>query len=226
MPQKINQKINQKIKQILKRAFVVAALVPFSGCSTPQKVSPTPDAPSAIKTAYAMESIPRFASLDDLVKWTGDHFKYDSKRLHGTTSAEGEPSPAFQIRTPQELYELHAGICTDLAHFGVQVARRDQLAPAFSYLKLYLKPRLIGGHSVSRHWLAIAQTEEGLLRFFGDSRHPGKLSQGYATVEAFLNTDSEYKKSPILQFEVREIWDRPTRKIALVRKRKIGPLKK
>ncbi|MBK8739918.1 MAG: hypothetical protein IPM02_10415 [Betaproteobacteria bacterium] len=193
-------------------------LTTAASASVPEAADPSSDAPEQRATpATAYKNAPTYQQAlqawrtpEDLNAWIGARFEYDMPRAMLLSETQRSKSGSLPIHRPGDFFAAPAGVCVDLARFGVETLRAIDPAARASYLMIEFAPVTIGGNTLRLHWLASFQ-RDGKHYFFADSKRPGHLSGPHASTQEFIDGYAKYRGRTIVRFRELESYERPRR---------------
>ena len=124
------------------------------------------------------------------------------------------------ILSPEAFFGSPAGVCVDLARFGVETLRAIAPETQPTYLMIEFDPVAIKGNTLRRHWVVSFQ-REGQHYFFADSKRPGLMVGPYKTVQAFIAEYAHYRGRQIVAFRTAESYERRLRTPAAKQSREL-----
>jgi hypothetical protein len=122
-------------------------------------------------------------------------------------------SGSLAIHRPSDFFAAPAGVCVDLARFGVETLRAIDPAAQAQYLMIEFAPVAIGGNTLRLHWLASFK-RDGKHYFFADSKRPGHLSGPHASTQEFIDGYAKYRGRTIVRFRELDSYERMKRTLA------------
>lgn len=121
------------------------------------------------------EALARWTGADDINAWIGAKFQYDRARALQLSETQRERNGRMPIHEPQDFFVAPAGVCVDLARFGVETLRSLEPVTRPRYLMIEFDPVTIQGNTLRRHWVTLYERAGGLY-FFADSKRPGHVA--------------------------------------------------
>lgn len=183
---------------------------------------PRADAPAvAAPTTYA-DALASWRSAEDIAAWLDASFVYDRDRARALSASERARRGTPPILAPAAFYAAPAGVCVDLARFGVETLAAIDPASAPRYLMIEFDPAELDGALLRRHWVAVFR-RDGALHVFADSKRPGRVAGPYGSVDAFLREYADYRGRRIVAHAERDGYARATRAMAAKRGAIAGP---
>jgi hypothetical protein len=146
-------------------------------------------------------------SPEDVSKWIAENFTYDRQRALLLSETNRATNHNTTIFTPPELYDRRAGVCIDLARFGVETLRHINPNITPKYLMITFEPIEIDGQILRRHWLTTFQ-RNGSYFFMADSKRPGHIAGPFKDVESFINTYENYRGRKIVTFALLDTYQK------------------
>jgi hypothetical protein len=147
---------------------------------------------------------------EDMSAWLAAHFLYDTARAVQLSETQRIKKGTFQIYTPSQFFDLKAGVCVDLARFGVETLRRIDPQSQPRYLMIEFDPIQISGNTVRLHWLASFK-RDGKTYFFADSKRPGHIAGPYNETREFIDEYEQYRGRKIVAFRESESYQKQRR---------------
>ena len=99
------------------------------------------------------QALGTWKTAEDISKWIGGSFKYDRERAIKLSSDRKNRKKGISIYKPSEFFETKAGVCVDLARFGVETLKKIDPNSDPNYLMIEFDPIQINGHTFRLHWL-------------------------------------------------------------------------
>lgn len=201
--------------------LLLLLLTTAASASLLEAADPRSDAPElrgAPATAFKdaptyRQALQTWRTPEDLNAWIGARFEYDMPRAMRLSETQRGKSGSLAIHRPNDFFAAPAGVCVDLARFGVETLRAIDPAVQASYLMLEFAPVTIGGNTLRMHWLASFK-RDGKYYFFADSKRPGHLSGPHATTQEFIDGYAQYRGRSIVAFRELESYERKKRTLA------------
>lgn len=138
-------------------------------------------------------------TAEDINKWAATSFIYDKARAIKLSSNQRSKNQGISIYNPSDFFEIKAGICVDLARFGVETLRKIDPNSDPKYLMIKFDPIEINGNTFQLHWL-VSFKRDGMKYFFGDSNRPGYIAGPYIDTQAFVDEYEQYRGRKIVAF--------------------------
>ena len=206
------------MRHLLISLFLLSAA---AAASLPEAADPRSDAPeqrAAPATAYKsaptyQQALRAWRTPEDLNAWIGARFEYDMPRAMLLSETQRSKSGSLAIHRPSDFFAAPAGVCVDLARFGVETLRAIDPAGQARYLMIEFAPVNIGGNTLRMHWLASFK-RDGKYYFFADSKRPGHLSGPHASTQEFIDGYAKYRGRSIVRFRELESYERQRRTLA------------
>jgi hypothetical protein len=129
-------------------------------------------------------------TAEDINKWIAGGFIYDKARAIKLSSNPRTKNKGIPIYSPSEFFDSQAGVCVDLARFGVETLRIIDPNSDPKYLMIEFDPIQINGNTFRLHWL-VSFKRDGMKYVFCDSKRPGYIAGPYNSTQVFI---SEYEK--------------------------------
>jgi len=206
-------------------AFAFAVAV---AAQAPERANPASDAPEGTRAAapaggfpatYA-DALARWRTPEDIDRWIGASFHYDAARARRLSESERTRSGTPAILAPATFYADPAGVCVDLARFGVETLAAVDPSTRPRYLMIEFDPAQVGGELLRRHWVA-TRRQDGAILVYADSKRPGHVAGPYASIDDFVRDYAAYRGRRIVTVQERESYARTMRAAAPRRER--GP---
>jgi hypothetical protein len=147
---------------------------------------------------------------EDVISWLAVHFSYDTARAIELSETQRIKKGAFPIYTPAQFFDLKAGVCVDLARFGVETLKRIDPQSHPKYLMIEFDPVQIAGNTMRLHWLASFKRNSKTY-FFADSKRPGHITGPYNETQEFIDDYEQYRGRKIVAFRETESYQRQRR---------------
>ncbi|RJP52959.1 MAG: hypothetical protein C4583_05715 [Anaerolineaceae bacterium] len=178
----------------------------------------TRDSTAAFKPARSFkEALEIWQTPEDINGWIAANFSYDMKRaMQLSETQRTNYAPPLSIYPPDEFFDIKAGVCVDLARFGVETLRRIDPQSDPKYLMIEFDPVHIAGNTLRLHWL-VSFKRDGKAYFFADSKRPGHIAGPYSDTREFINVYEQYRVRKIVAFRELESYKkkRGTQKLKL-----------
>ncbi len=136
-------------------------------------------------------------TAEDINIWITGSFLYDKARAIKLASNQRTKDGGIPVYTPSEIFESKAGVCVDLARFGVETLRIIDPNSDPKYLMIEFDPIQIEGNTFRLHWL-VSFKRDGMTYFFCDSKRPGYIAGPYQNTEAFISEYERYRGRKIV----------------------------
>ena len=136
-------------------------------------------------------------TAEDINKWIAASFIYDKARAIKLSSSQRTKNEGISVYKPSELFESKAGVCVDLARFGVETLRIIDPKSDPKYLMIEFDPIQINGNTFRLHWL-VSFKREGMKYFFCDSKRPGYIAGPYKSTQVFISEYEQYRGRKIV----------------------------
>ncbi len=170
------------------------------------------------------QALGTWKTAEDINKWVGGSFTYDRARAIKLSSDAKNRGKGISIYKPSEFFVTKAGICVDLARFGVETLKKIDPSSDPNYLMIEFDPIQINGHKFRLHWL-VSFKKDGKKFFFCDSKRPGFLSGPYNSTQGFINEYEQYRGRKIVAHRELESYKKK-RKLRSMEKRRTKSPKK
>jgi hypothetical protein len=159
---------------------------------------------------------------EDINAWIAANFSYDMARAVRLSESQRAQNAPPSIYSPAELFHTRAGVCVDLARFGVETLRRIDPQSAPQYLLIEFDPLHITGHTWRLHWL-VSFERHGQRYFFADSQRPGHIAGPYQETREFIHDYEQYRGRKIVAFRELGSYQKSRRTHALKRQASESP---
>jgi hypothetical protein len=136
-------------------------------------------------------------TAEDINKWIAGSFIYDKARAIKLSSNQRTKNGGIPIYNPSELFESKAGVCVDLARFGVETLRIIDPNSDPKYLMIEFDPIQMNGNTFRLHWL-VSFKRDGMIYFFCDSKRPGYIAGPYTSTQVFISEYEQYRGRKIV----------------------------
>jgi hypothetical protein len=136
-------------------------------------------------------------TAEDINSWIAGSFLYDKVRAIKLSSNQRTKDEGIPIYTPSKIFESKAGVCVDLARFGVETLRIIDPNSDPKYLMIEFDPIQIDGNTFRLHWL-VSFKRDGMTYFFCDSKRPGYIAGPYKNTEVFISEYERYRGRKIV----------------------------
>jgi hypothetical protein len=138
-------------------------------------------------------------TAEDINTWVSNRFVYDRARAIELSSNQRTKDRRISIHKPSEFFESRAGICVDLARFGVETLRKIDPGSEPKYLMIEFEPIQIDGNTFRLHWL-VSFIKGGMKYFFCDSKRPGHIAGPYTSTRDFISEYERYRGREIMAY--------------------------
>jgi hypothetical protein len=168
------------------------------------------------------QALGTWKTAEDINKWVAGSFVYDRARAIELSSNRRINNKRIFIYHPSELFEIKAGVCVDLARFGVETLKiiNPNIAP--KYLMIKFKPIQIHGNTFRLHWL-VSFEKDGKKYFFCDSKRPGYIAGPYDRTQVFIREYEQYRACKIVAHRELESYKRTRKHKSAKKKHKKVP---
>lgn len=146
-------------------------------------------------------------TAEDINKWIAHSFIYDKARAIKLSSNQRTINGGTPIYNPSELFERKAGVCVDLARFGVETLRIIDPNSDPKYLMIEFDPIRIDGHTFRLHWL-VSFKRDGMIYFFCDSKRPEYIAGPYRSTQVFIGEYEQYRGRKIVAHQELESYQK------------------
>ena len=136
-------------------------------------------------------------TAEDINEWVTRNFKYEKARSIKLSSNERAKNTEISIYKPSDFFEIKAGVCVDLARFGVETLRTIDPNSAPKYLMIEFVPMQVNGNIFKLHWL-VSFERDGMKYFFCDSKRPSYIAGPYNSTQAFISEYEQYRGRKII----------------------------
>ncbi|MCJ7581838.1 MAG: hypothetical protein MUP98_15065 [Candidatus Aminicenantes bacterium] len=187
----------------LSMLFIVIFIVGWSNVS--HTANFLPDEPEIGRDIYVPyqtidsynQALGIWKSAEDINKWVAASFIYDKARAIKFSSNQKTKNKGISIYKPSEFFETKAGVCVDLARFGVETLRVIDADSDPKYLMIELDPIQINSNTFRLHWL-VSFKKDGMKYFFCDSKRPGYIAGPYNGTQVFISEYEQYRDRKIV----------------------------
>ena len=188
-----------------KLSMLLIFLFTFSGCNNSQTANILPDEPgfgpdvsvhSQSADSYN-QALDIWKTAEDIKEWVATSFIYDRARAIKLSSNQRTKDKGIPIYSPSEFFKIKAGVCVDLARFGVETLRIIDPNSNPKYLIIEFEPMQINGNTFRLHWL-VSFNRDGMKYFFCDSKHPGHIAGPYKSTQMFISEYEQYRNRKIV----------------------------
>lgn len=201
------------------KAFMLSVLFAVCGCAgglhTADPFSDEPEYPGALRPpiravdSYA-QALQIWKTPEDISGWMAANFTYDRARALQLSETQKTKRGGVSIYPPSAFFETGAGVCIDLARFGLETLRSIDPESAPKYLMVEFEPMIIRGNTLRLHWL-VSFRRGGKLYFFADSKRPAHIAGPYEDTEAFIRQYEQYRRRKIVSFREVETYEKQRR---------------
>lgn len=105
----------------------------------------------------------------------------------------------ISIYKPSEFFETKAGVCVDLARFGIETLRIIDPNSDPKYLMIEFDPIQINSNTFRLHWL-VSFKKDGVKYFFCDSKSPGYIAGPFNSTQVFISEYEQYRDRKIVAY--------------------------
>ena len=105
----------------------------------------------------------------------------------------------ISIYKPSEFFETKAGVCVDLARFGVETLRIVDPNSNPKYIMIEFVPIQMNSNTFRLHWL-VSFKKDGMKYFFCDSKRPGYIAGPYNSAQVFIMEYEQYRDRKIVSY--------------------------
>ncbi|HVE50588.1 MAG TPA: hypothetical protein VNG69_13355 [Casimicrobiaceae bacterium] len=164
---------------------------------------------SSLPASYAA-ALAMWKSPEDIAQFIDATFQYDRARaLELAENPDGSERRAA-IHAPEALFAKPAGVCVDLARFGVETLHRIDTRYQPRYLMIEFEPITVSGRTLRRHWVALFERDSALWAF-ADSWRPGHVAGPYPSLDAFIADYALARDRKIVAWQLRDGFERRKR---------------
>ena len=160
------------------------------------------------------EAIQVWKTPEDINGWIAANFSYDTSRAMRLSETQRTKHESLSIYSPSEFFDSKAGVCVDLARFGVETLRKIHPQSDPKYLMIEFDPIQITGNTLRLHWL-VSFKRDGKTCFFSDSKRPGHIAGPYNEVREFINEYAQYRGRKIVVYRELQSYQKQWRTEAL-----------
>ena len=188
-----------------KASMLFIFLFAFSWCNISHAANSLPDEPefgrdlsvhSQAADSYN-QALGIWKTAEDINKWVAIRFIYDTARAIKLSSNQRRKNNGISIYNPSEFFEIKAGVCVDLARFGVETLRIIDPNSDPKYLMIEFDPMQINRNAFRLHWL-VSFKRDGVQYFFCDSKRPGYIAGPYKSTQIFISEYEQYRNRKIV----------------------------
>lgn len=165
------------------------------------------------------QALSNWKTAEDINRWVAGSFVYDRARAIKLSSNRKNKKKGISIYKPSDFFVTKAGICVDLARFGVETLKKIDPNSDPNYLMIEFDPIQINGNTFRLHWL-VSFKKDGKKYFFCDSKRPGFIAGPYNNTQAFINEYQPYRNRKIVAHRELESYQKK-RKLKSVKERKV-----
>lgn len=188
-----------------KLSLLFIFLLSFSGCNAahaahllPDEPASEPDLPAPSRSPESYNrALDAWKTAEDINRWVAVSFIYDKKRALGLSSHQKIKNNGLSIYDPAQFFKIKAGVCVDLARFGVETLKIIDPNSDPKYLMIEFDPIQINGNTFRLHWL-VSFKKDGMKYFFCDSTRPGYIAGPYKSAQIFINAYKQYRNRGIV----------------------------
>jgi hypothetical protein len=171
----------------------------------------TRDSTMPFKAAGSYEkALQVWKTPEDINGWIAANFSYDTSRAMRLSETQRTKNERLSIYSPSEFFDSKAGVCVDLARFGVETLRRIHPQSDPKYLMIEFDPIQITENTLRLHWL-VSFKRDGKTYFFADSKRPGHIAGPYSDAREFINEYAQYRGRKIVAFRELESYQKQRR---------------
>jgi hypothetical protein len=161
---------------------------------------------------------------EDINKWVASNFIYDKGRAIKLSSNQKTKNRGISIYRPSEFFKTKAGVCVDLARFGVETLKIINPNSDPKYLMIEFAPTQVNGNTFRLHWL-VSFKKDGMKYFFCDSKRPGFIAGPYDSTQVFVREYEQYRSQEIVAHMELDSYIKPKKSKLERRKSGKGPNK-
>jgi hypothetical protein len=162
------------------------------------------------------EALRVWKTPEDIRQWVAGNFSYDTSRAIRLSESQRMKNERFSIYSPSEFFDRKAGVCVDLARFGVETLRRINPLSDPKYLMIEFDAIQLKGNTLRLHWLASFKRDDKTY-FFCDSKRPGDIAGPYNDTQEFIKEYEHYRGRKVVTFREVESYQKQRRTRALNR---------
>jgi hypothetical protein len=190
-----------------KLSMLFIFLFTFSWFNISHTANPLPDEPefgrdSSVHSQAAHsynQALDIWKTAEDINEWVAMSFIYDKARAIKLSSNQRSKKKGISIYNPSKFFEVKAGVCVDLARFGVETLKEIDPDSDPKYLMIKFDPIKINGNTFRLHWL-VSFKKDGMKYFFCDSKRPGYIVGPYNDTQSFVDEYEQYRGRKIVAF--------------------------
>jgi hypothetical protein len=146
---------------------------------------------------------------DDVNGWIGARFTYDAARAMQLSETQ-RGSARLAIHRPEAFYREPAGVCVDLARFGVETLRTIDASSKPVYLMVEFAPLEVAGNVLAAPLARRLRARRRAL-VFRRREAAGHLAGPYPSAAAFVDEYARYRGRAIVAFSERASYERTMR---------------
>ena len=161
-------------------------------------------------------------TAEDINKWVIGNFIYDKARAIKLSSNQRTKNKGISIYKPSIFFETKAGVCVDLARFGVETLRIIDPNSDPKYLMIEFVPMQVNGNTFQLHWL-VSFERDGMKYFFCDSKRPGYIAGPYNSTQVFINEYEQYRGRKIVTHQELESYKKQRKSKSVKERNKKTP---
>ena len=188
-----------------KLSMLFIFLFTFSWCNISHTANSLPDEPEFGRdlSVYSQaadsynQALDIWKTAEDINNWVAISFIYDKARAIKLSSNQRTKNKGISIYNPSEFFEIKAGVCVDLARFGVETLRIIDPNSDPKYLMIEFEPMQINRNTFRLHWL-VSFKRDGMTYFFCDSKRPGYIAGPYKSTQIFISEYEQYRNRKIV----------------------------
>jgi hypothetical protein len=139
-------------------------------------------------------------TAEDINKWVADNFIYDRARAIKLASNQRTKNGQTSIYKPSDFFKIKAGVCVDLARFGVETLRIIDPNCDPKYLMIEFEPVVVNGNTFRLHWL-VSFKKDGMKYFFCDSKRPGYIAGPYNGTQVFVREYEQFRNQNVVAYK-------------------------
>jgi hypothetical protein len=147
---------------------------------------------------------------EDINGWINANFSYDTARAMKLSETQRTKNGRLAIYQPSAFFEKKAGVCVDLARFGLETLRSIDPHSDPKYLMIEFEPMQIQGNTLRLHWL-VSFRWDGKIYLFADSKRPGHMAGPYKDLQVFIAEYEQYRGRKIVAFREVDSYEKKQR---------------